>query len=172
MENGRRGDYAHRPRKSPRPSRPSAHTMGLDRCTLPPSHVRGHASHVRVNGRGNLCAGHRLTVGTLINPRAYRPPSAHAMGPDRCTLPPSHVRGISSHFPIIHVQRAGQSPIPFTMRCMVKPQQAAALRCPQMMIWSVRGICTHHNPTLNARTLYHAVHDKAAAMLRLYDVPK
>jgi len=55
---------------------------------------------------------------------------------------------------------------------MVKPQQAAALRCPQMMIWSVRGICTHHNPTLNARTLYHAVHDKAAAMLRLYDVPK
>jgi len=109
MENGRRGDYAHRPRKSPRPSRPSAHTMGLDRCTLPPSHVRGHASHVRVNGRGNLCAGHRLTVGTLINPRAYRLPSAHAMGPNRCTLPPSHVRGISSHFPIIPVQRAGIS---------------------------------------------------------------
>jgi hypothetical protein len=38
-----------------------------------------------------------------------------------------------------------------------------------MITWSVRGICTHHNKTLNARTLYHAVHDKAAAMLRLND---
>jgi hypothetical protein len=52
----------------------------------------------------------------------------------------------------------------FIMRCMTKPQQGCgSMMSPNDDPMVVGGICTHPNPTLNARTLYHAVHDKAAA---------
>jgi hypothetical protein len=61
----------------------------------------------------------------------------------------------------------------FIMRCMTKPQQGCgSMMSPNDDPMAVRGICTHPNPTPNSRTLYHAVHDKAAARLRLNDTMK
>ena len=172
MENVRRGDYAHRPQKSPAGNRiPIYHGRWANRPCINP-HPHRRMPHIRrgdyAHRPPSIPAGDRIPIypGRWANrpgnnPRAHRR-MPHIRRGDYTHRPPSIPAG----------HRIPINPGRWANRPRINPRAHPLHPATIARARHVLALSHHPRATGGGIAVRHAVHDKAAAMLRLNDVPK